>query len=92
MKPVHWLALGVAAVVCVVLAGLSWRPVEASSGEMPTLTKKPAAKKKPAVARKAAASAPARSAALPADLRPLRAGRIKFSAAEVALMDRADAE
>lgn len=58
MKPAYWFALAVAAVVCVVLAGLSWRPVEASSGDMPTVAKKPAARRRAGSAKKPAAVIP----------------------------------
>jgi hypothetical protein len=55
---------------------------------MPTVVAK---KKSPRVVRKAAPSRVAKES-VPADLRPLRAGAMKFSKAEVALMDRSDAE
>jgi hypothetical protein len=59
---------------------------------MNTLTK-PRAKKPARVVRKAAQSAVHSSKAeIPADLRPLRAGAMKFSKQETALMDRADIE
>jgi hypothetical protein len=52
-------------------------------------------KKKPAARKNADRSRSVKASAvreIPADLRPLRSGVIKFSAAEIALMDRADTE
>lgn len=50
-----------------------------------------AKKKSPRVVRKAAPSRVAKES-VPADLRRLRSGTMKFSKAEVALMDRSDVE
>lgn len=79
------------ALVLVALRFLRPRAEPATVESMPTV----AAKKKPAprvAARAKAAPARATKFVVPAELRPLRSGSIKFSKQETELMDRADLE